>query len=318
MATCRSATSGITGSAGRRRAAFTVRCCRTCSRISCSFAPTIRSSTSPRRYAAGLPLPRDDYRLTRTRDRSSRIHFDQMDVERIRARNVANFARLYEGTQLPSPDQFVADLAELPRWVRRIESRGGRVVFFREPVAGRASRARRVEPAARTLLEPRRRNVRAHDARLPGQPAIRRLHAPRQLAHFRRPGSRADRRAGRRIARAGLLERNAFATMKKARCGSRSGLLWTVKGPRRCRPALTLNRGSRWSPSRNRQALPLGNAHRFTDGLEATSPDRHWFRECWGRSRTPQGIDRDCVARAPSRRAFPVRPAPCRSRPASP
>ena len=37
-------------------------------------------------------------------------------------------------------------------------------------------------------------------------------------------------------------------------------------------PALTLNRGSRWSPSRNRQALPLGNAHRFTDGLEATSP----------------------------------------------
>ena len=89
-----------------------------------------------RRHAAGLPLPRDDYRLTRTRDRSSRIHFDQMDAERIRARNVANFARLYEATQLPSPDQFVADLAELPRWVRRIESRGGRVVFFREPVAG--------------------------------------------------------------------------------------------------------------------------------------------------------------------------------------
>lgn len=44
------------------------------------------------------------------------------------------------------------------------------------------------------------------------------------------------------------------------------------KGPRRCRPALTLNLGSRGSPSRNRQALPLGNAHRFTDGLEATLP----------------------------------------------
>jgi hypothetical protein len=44
------------------------------------------------------------------------------------------------------------------------------------------------------------------------------------------------------------------------------------KGPRRCRSAITLNLGSRWSPSRNRQALPLGNAHRFTNGLEATSP----------------------------------------------
>jgi len=89
-----------------------------------------------KRGAAGLPLPRDDYRITRARDRSSRIHFDQMDVERIRARNVANFALLYETSQLPSPDRFVADLAELPRWVRLIESRGGRVVFFREPVAG--------------------------------------------------------------------------------------------------------------------------------------------------------------------------------------
>ena len=89
-----------------------------------------------KRWAGGHPLPRDEYRITRTADRSSRIHFDEMETERIRARNVANFARLYQASRIPSPDEFVADLAELPRWVRRIESRGGRVVFFRDPVAG--------------------------------------------------------------------------------------------------------------------------------------------------------------------------------------
>jgi len=34
-------------------------------------------------------------------------------------------------------------------------------------------------------------------------------------------------------------------------------------GPRLCRSAVTLNLGSRWSPSRSRQALPRGSAHRL-------------------------------------------------------
>ena len=61
------------------------------------------------------------------------------------------------------------------------------------------------------------------------------------------------------------------------------------KGPRLCRSAVTLNRGSRWSPSRNRQALPHGNAHR----LHRTPGDRArgiGSRSAIGRYRAPQGL----------------------------
>ena len=89
-----------------------------------------------KRRAAGLPPPREEYHVTRASNRSARIHFDGMDVGRIRPRNVANLAQLYDKLHKPEPARFVSDLADMARWVDTIEQRGGRVVFFREPVAG--------------------------------------------------------------------------------------------------------------------------------------------------------------------------------------
>src|SRR5437660_937140 len=67
--------------------------------------------------------------------------------------------------------------------------------------------------------------------------------------------------------------------------------------------AVLLNLGSRMVACRNLQALPRGNAHRFTKAI-ATSLRELWIKELW-RTQTPQGNE---GRERQSRTIFPDRP----------
>ena len=49
---------------------------------------------------------------------------------------VAGLKAYYRDNPPVAADVWLADLAMVSAWIQRIESRGGQVVFFREPVSG--------------------------------------------------------------------------------------------------------------------------------------------------------------------------------------
>jgi hypothetical protein len=85
-----------------------------------------------RRFLAGFGMPFNDYVVLRP-DRVGFIDYRNTDVAAIKARRVADLEAYYKENPPPSPDVWLRDLSEVSEWVGRIEARGGRVVFFREP-----------------------------------------------------------------------------------------------------------------------------------------------------------------------------------------
>ncbi|TMH21588.1 MAG: hypothetical protein E6H64_07665 [Betaproteobacteria bacterium] len=88
------------------------------------------------RLLEGHPLPVNDYYYVLREDRSGSADYHRSDVTAIRAARVADLAAYYRDNPPTDPDVWRKDLTPVSEWVQRIESRGGRVVFFREPVGG--------------------------------------------------------------------------------------------------------------------------------------------------------------------------------------
>jgi hypothetical protein len=87
------------------------------------------------RFLAGFGMPFNEYVVLRP-DRVGFIDYRHTDVAAIKARRVADLEAYYREFPPPPPEVWLRDLTEVSAWVRRIEARGGRVVFFREPATG--------------------------------------------------------------------------------------------------------------------------------------------------------------------------------------
>jgi len=84
------------------------------------------------RFLNGFGLPFNDYVVLRS-DRVGFLDYRRTDVRAIKARRVADLEAYYKDNPPPPPNAWLADLSQVSEWARRIEARGGRVVFFREP-----------------------------------------------------------------------------------------------------------------------------------------------------------------------------------------
>jgi hypothetical protein len=87
------------------------------------------------RLLAGDGLPRKDYARLRA-DRGGFAAFYHADLAWTSAKRVFDLENYYRENPPIPPEAWLADLATVSNWIRRIEARGGRVVFFREPVSG--------------------------------------------------------------------------------------------------------------------------------------------------------------------------------------
>jgi hypothetical protein len=88
-----------------------------------------------RREIAGLPMPFNDYLVMRP-DRVGFLDYERTDVAAIKRQRLIDLADYYRDYPPAPPAQWLADLAQVSEWVRAIQARGGKVVFFREPSAG--------------------------------------------------------------------------------------------------------------------------------------------------------------------------------------
>jgi hypothetical protein len=86
-----------------------------------------------RRYLAGAGLPFNDYVVLRS-DRVGFLDYRRTDIAAIKARRIADLATYYRENPAPDAGIWLRDLDAVSEWVSRIEARGGRVAFFREPV----------------------------------------------------------------------------------------------------------------------------------------------------------------------------------------
>lgn len=88
-----------------------------------------------RRSLAGIGMPFNDYVLLRG-NRVGFLDYRRTDVTAIKSRRIADLQAYYQENPPPEASNWLRDLDEVSGWVRRIEARGGHVVFFREPVTG--------------------------------------------------------------------------------------------------------------------------------------------------------------------------------------
>src|SRR5664279_4708607 len=86
------------------------------------------------RRIAGTGLPIND-RIVVHADRAGFIDYNRPDLAGIRNARIADLARYYREEPPDDASIWLKDLDAVSDWVRRIQSRGGRVVFFREPAA---------------------------------------------------------------------------------------------------------------------------------------------------------------------------------------
>jgi hypothetical protein len=78
----------------------------------------------------GMPL--NDHIVVRA-DRVGFIDYHHPDLAWTHAKRVFDLKEYYRDNSPTPPDEWLADLADVSEWIERIERRGGRVVFFREP-----------------------------------------------------------------------------------------------------------------------------------------------------------------------------------------
>jgi hypothetical protein len=77
-----------------------------------------------------------DYGVTIARHRGGGTDFARPELPLIRHNRVAQIESYYLTASIPTPDEWLADLDVVSTWIKRIEDRGGKVILFREPVAG--------------------------------------------------------------------------------------------------------------------------------------------------------------------------------------
>lgn len=74
--------------------------------------------------------------VTFERDRSGGTDYRKSDIVAIRNARVADLKKYYPLYTPPTPEAWFAEMREVVRWVEKINARGGKVVFYREPVSG--------------------------------------------------------------------------------------------------------------------------------------------------------------------------------------
>ena len=70
------------------------------------------------------------------RDRSGGADYRNSDLPAIRKARVADLKNYYSVNLSPTPEAWLADMRDVVSWVAKINARGGKVVFYREPVSG--------------------------------------------------------------------------------------------------------------------------------------------------------------------------------------
>ena len=91
--------------------------------------------TLVKRYLDEKGPPYKEY-VTFERDRSGGTDYGKSDVKAIRNARVADLKKYYPLYTPPTPEAWLAEMREVVRWVEKINARGGKVVFYREPVSG--------------------------------------------------------------------------------------------------------------------------------------------------------------------------------------
>lgn len=81
------------------------------------------------------PWPSPHYVTTRA-DRSKAADYRLVHLTSHRANRIARRSAAYRTRAIPAPEQWQAEVAEVVPWLRRLEARGGRVVFVRLPTSG--------------------------------------------------------------------------------------------------------------------------------------------------------------------------------------
>ena len=97
--------------------------------------PDFAVLTLAKRYLNDQGPPYKEY-VTFERDRSGGTDYRKSDLPAIRNARVADIKNYYSLNRSPTPEAWLAELREVVRWVEKINSRGGKVVFYREPVSG--------------------------------------------------------------------------------------------------------------------------------------------------------------------------------------
>jgi hypothetical protein len=87
------------------------------------------------RLVAGDGPPRNEHTVVRA-DRAGFVDYRHPDLAWTHAKRVTDLQAYYRDNSPVDAETWLADLATVSQWAKRIEDRGGRVVFFREPVSG--------------------------------------------------------------------------------------------------------------------------------------------------------------------------------------
>ena len=74
--------------------------------------------------------------VTFERDRSGGTDYRKSNIADIRTARIADLKNYYLANPSPTPDRWLAEMREAVRWVEKTNARGGKVVFYREPVSG--------------------------------------------------------------------------------------------------------------------------------------------------------------------------------------
>jgi hypothetical protein len=100
-----------------------------------SLRPDFSWSNLTARCVNGYGEPNREY-VTFFADRSGGTDYSKSPVEAVRTARIRDLKGYYANTPAISPEQWLMDAEEVISWVRVINARGGRVVFYREPVSG--------------------------------------------------------------------------------------------------------------------------------------------------------------------------------------
>ena len=87
------------------------------------------------RWISGVGMPLNEHVVVHA-DRVGLIDYRHPDLAWTRAKRVADLEAYYRDNPPVPADAWLSDLATVSGWIQRIDKRGGRVVFFREPASG--------------------------------------------------------------------------------------------------------------------------------------------------------------------------------------
>ncbi len=104
-------------------------------RFAIAARPDFSWSTLAARQLDGHGFPSREY-VTFYADRSGGTDYSRSNIALVRDARVRDLREYYATTPSISPMQWLEDNAEVIAWCERIRARGGRVVFYREPVSG--------------------------------------------------------------------------------------------------------------------------------------------------------------------------------------